>query len=169
MEGQWAPCGEGDPVGEHRRQVAPEAAGQPAGLSAHWCPCVGCPAPQPSGLWWKNGPSSYQDPNRLQRRGAQGAPSGRLVTDSHCLAYPAPSPENRPCFQFLVSQGNWGSGTTCPLEAQTDSVGGPRGVQRSAWLWRAPWERSCWVLTAGNSVGTSTAKSGGRLRVKGLP
>lgn len=92
MEGQWAPCGEGDPVGEHRRQVAPEAAGQPAGLSAHWCPCVGCPAPQPSGLWWKNGPSPYQDPNRLQRRGAQGAPSGRLVTDSHCLAYPAPSP-----------------------------------------------------------------------------
>lgn len=41
------------------------------------------------------------------------------------LAQPVASPENSPCFQFLISQGNWGGGTTCPLEAQTDSVREP--------------------------------------------
>lgn len=89
-------------------------------------------APQSSWLWSKNGPSSYQDSNRLQRRGPQGTPSGGLVIDSHCRGLS--SPENSPCFRFLVSQGNWGDGTTCPLEAQTDSVREPRGVQRRAWL-----------------------------------
>lgn len=121
-------------------------------------------APQSSWLWSKNGPSSYQDSNRLRRRGPQGTPSGGLVIDSHCRGLS--SPENSPCFRFLVSQGNWGDGTTCPLEAQTDSVREPGVSSTGLGLWWAPRERSCWV---GNSVGTSTAKSDERLGGKGLP
>lgn len=133
--------------------------------SLHGCPCVRRPAPQSSQLWSKNGSSSYQDSNRLQR-GAQRTPSGGLVIDSRCLGSASCQPREQSLLSvshFSRKLGRWHNlppGGTDGLSERT------RGVQRSAWLWWAPQERSCWVRTAGNSFGIKTDR---RLRGKGLP